>query len=682
MVSTLYCDLETFPIVPCRAAPPIVCGSFAIDDGAPFVLHRRDPRFEALLQVAFTTNTRIVAHNAHGFEIPVFLANFPRFRKAIFAKLRRGEFSDTLVREKLLRIAEGDPREDFGLNSCLAYHNIPIQLDKGSYWRVRYGLLWDKPVDQWDPGAIDYSLGDTAVRDLWLAQARRGAEYYVNEAAQVEAGVALALSTCWGMRTDPVAAQRLYDQTLADVEKDKALLVREGLLRFVGDKPVKDVHAARARLADICTAKGWAIPRGDITEKMAAKGILEGNIRVDDEACYKSDDAVLIAYTNYGQAGTLLNKVKRLQHPVVQASYNVLVDTGRTSCRQGEDPKPGEPYTAHTIQAQNPARKEGMRECIVARDGHGVLSCDFDTHELRAWAQACIDRLGFSEMAKVLADPNRDVHVELGAAVFGLTIPEAYALKKTDKDKYKELRQVAKSLNFGGPGGLGAKTFVEFARAQYGLFKDTTDAAAEAEATRLIQIWKERWPEAQAYLDFIGDLFPRRGAYVSGTLVRSKRKRGRMTYCQRANFDFQGPAADSAKAGLVKFMYAAYDDETSPAYGCRLLAYLHDEILVEVPLDGLHEKSFAIRDLFVEGAQPFFPDVPITSSPAVGLCWSKRAGDPVFVEGRLVPYEWPAERNTRMLAALGAERKDIADWMRLAEAMVDRILVCTTQAAA
>jgi DNA polymerase-1 len=302
----------------------------------------------------------------------------------------------------------------------------------------------------------------------------------------------------------------------------------------------------------------------------------------------------------------------------------------------------------------NTPRDGRVKSCFRARKGHVFVHIDAGGLELSTIAQVWAD-LGLGDTLAKDIRAGVDRHSTVAAALLGTTYEDVRARIKAKDPLAKNGRQTGKVANFGIPGGLGSDRFRVFARAQYGLFKDTTDAAAEAEATRLIQIWKERWPEAQAYLDFIGDLFPRRGAYVSGTLVRSKRKRGRMTYCQRANFDFQGPAADSAKAGLVKFMYAAYDDETSPAYGCRLLAYLHDEILVEVPLDGLHEKSFAIRDLFVEGAQPFFPDVPITSSPAVGLCWSKRAGDPVFVEGRLVPYEWPAERNTRMLAALGAE---------------------------
>jgi len=113
-----------------------------------------------------------------------------------------------------------------------------------------------------------------------------------------------------------------------------------------------------------------------------------------------------------------------------------------------------------------------------------------------------------------------------------------------------------------------------------------------------------------------------------------------MTYCALANYHFQGSAADGAKAGLADLMYAMYDNETAPVYGCRLLAFVHDEVIVSVCKDRVHEQSFAVRDIFVGGCQKFFPDVPITSSPAAMYAWSKAAGDPVFdANGKLIPWE-------------------------------------------
>jgi len=278
--------------------------------------------------------------------------------------------------------------------------------------------------------------------------------------------------------------------------------------------------------------------------------------------------------------------------------------------------------------------KRGPRECFVARPGHAIVSIDFDSFELRTWSQVCIDLLGYSDMAVVLRDPKRCPHVEMGACVEGIAASEAYALKKTDPKRFKALRQIAKALNFGAPGGLGAARFSDFARSTYGL-----DNVTEARAKELLLLWRDTWREAGAYLNYIAELVGPRGSRITIQQLRSGRYRGNVGYCDAANSFFQGLAADAAKAGMVELMYEQYERTESPVYGCRTLAFIHDEVLIEIPLDRLHEAAFRARDVFVAGAQVFVPDVPLTASPAAQLRWSKASGDPCLIDGRLVTYE-------------------------------------------
>jgi len=634
-MTTLWLDFETALIQPGLQAPPIVCASFAIDDGPAQLMHIRDARLGRLLTEALRDSTvKIAAHSAQ-FEVLVMLAHREDWRPLVFAKLAAGGISCTLIREKLLRIAEGDPREGFGLNDCLAYHELGIQLDKESPWRVRYMTLWNVPVDQWPQEARDYALGDVAVRDVWKAQAKRG-DFYGDEPRQVEAAVALALSSAWGLRTDPDAAKKLYDATVAEIEQDKRVLEDAGLLKGPADKPVKNKKLAEERLVAAYAKLGKEPPRRDVTEKAAAAGATVGNLALDEAACLWSKDPVLEAYTRFSQANTLLSKVKRLQFPLIQPSYNILVESGRTSCRQGEDPKPGQPWSAYGMQVQNLPRAEGARECFVADPGCAIVSIDVNQHELRVWGQVCIDLLGYSDMAEVLRDPARDPHVEMGAAVYGLSVKEAYALKSTDKQKFKDLRQIAKALNFGAFGGLGAARFCEFASGTYGI------DLSEERAKELIQLWKRTWREAGAYLDYISDMLGKRGARTVVTQLRSGRRRGNVGYCDAANGFVQGLASDGAKSAVIAVTREMYANPKSPIYGCRMMAYVHDEIVTSIPLAGLHDKAFYARDVFCSGLQPWTPDVPITAEPAACLHWSKKYGsDPTFDDnGKLIPGEW------------------------------------------
>jgi DNA polymerase I-like protein with 3'-5' exonuclease and polymerase domains len=368
---------------------------------------------------------------------------------------------------------------------------------------------------------------------------------------------------------------------------------------------------------------------------MLAAGREEGNIKLDEEACLLSGDPVLKAYTEFSQATTLRSKAERLQRSPIQCRYNVLVATGRTSCSQGDDPKPGEAWTAYGMQVQNLPQKPGVRECFVARPGHAIVSVDYDAFEMRAWAQCCKWVLGYSDLADILNDPKRCPHVEMGAGLKHLSVAEAYALKGEER---KALRGVAKGPNFGLPGGMGAARLMDYCRLSYGV-ELTLSEAQEACA-----VWRRVYREAQPYLDWVSRLIgQKRGSTNTIEQFVSKRLRGQVGFCDAANGFFQGLAADIAKAAGWKLIEQAYEIKTSALYGCRPLAFVHDEWLYEVPLDRLTEAGNLMAKIQTQVAVEWCPDVLFTASPAAMLAWSKRAGDPVYdSKGDLIPYEWRA----------------------------------------
>lgn len=676
-------DFETFLIQPYMQAPPAVCMSFAIDDGAPQLVHVRDEAFWRALWKALTTPGCImVAHNA-AFEITVLLAQTAgsrEWRRAIFAKLKAGEFRCTLIRDRLIRIGRGIHDDGLALDACMDFHHLEHKLDKKCWWRLRYGTLINKPCDKWEPEARDYALGDTCVRELYVSQER--AEYrrfLVTEHEQMEADVALALSRCWGMPTDKARAEKLLEEVKQQAEVDRLILEKHGYVKWRKKDGVfgwgKEQKKAKELVVEAYARIGKPPPRNPLTGIALTKAyatigiegecdtknatdkdidqalkagvpmhLLQGSISLDEESCLGSRDPILKAYTGYGQAKGLQGKVQRLQFPRIQASFMVLgAVTGRTSCRMGEDPDPGEAYMAWGFQLQNPPRVEGIRDCFVADPGCAIVSIDFDTFELRTLSQQVYRLFGYSKMREVLMDPSRDVHVELGAMVYGLSSAEAYALKKTDKAKYKDLRQVAKALNFGAPGGLGPDTFVDFAHDQYQL-DISRDRAGE-----LLAIWKKMWPEMDEYLKWCGRQLaiqdPKaraedRKAKGESTIIGEDFVAGGITFCDFANRQFQGLAACAAKRGLVALMYAMYDEEDSGIFGCRMYNFVHDEYILKIPLATLHETSHRARDIAVAAAQTKVPDVTLTASPAACIHWSKAAGDPVFnKDGKLITYE-------------------------------------------
>jgi hypothetical protein len=522
----------------------------------------------------------------------------------------------------------------------------------------------------------------------------------------------------------------LVEETQARIEEHKQALIAAGLLvpEFKAGvlKYTRKKAPATERLLAAYAAMNRDVPRGDLTptmlidaykeaglppprigkkDKIKQRDIdaaikdgvpeetLAGNYALDEEACVNSRDPLLLSYTRYGQADTLMKKTLRIQRAgkkrkPVQTYYGVIMATGRTSSSQGQDPEPGEGYSTYGAQMQNLPRsgeeyedeagkkqnKWGARECFVApgyedyllrnpdfikqklwaqRDwellpSEVIVSVDFDAFEMRTWAQCCLNILGYSDLAAILNDTRRCPHVEMGCRLYEegkhyveskdwqVAYAWAYAQKKEDPKVYKKLRGVAKGPNFGLPGGMGAERLMDYCRLSYGV-----ELSLE-QAQFACRVWRETYREAQAYLDHISEdvLGGKRG--VKGSIVQfvSNRVRGGVGFCDASNGYFQGLAADGAKAAGWALIEESYEKIKSPMYGCRPLAFVHDEWLFAVPRFKLHEAAFHMRDVQVAAAQRYCPDVILTAQPSAMYRWSKVAGDPVFNSSKeLIPFE-------------------------------------------
>jgi 3'-5' exonuclease len=618
-------DFETSLIVPYLQAPPIVCMSWdnGIGLGAD-VVHIRDPRFKQMLRDWLADDSVVLVGHGTRFEVICLLAQFPSMRRAIFRKLRNGGFSCTKIRQNLIDIAEGAPEiHARGLDELSELYGGP-KLDKQCPWRVRYGLLLDTPVAEWEREAVAYSGQDaTATLHVWRAQQALDPSYLVNEQPQVEADVYLALCSAWGIRTDKQQAEKLYAETVADIERDRVTLVQAGLLRENG---TKDKKAAEARLVAAYRAKGEEPPYGKITEKMAAKGAKRGNVKLDADACENSGDPVLVAYTNFGQASTLLSKVKRLQYPLIQANFG-MVRSGRVSCSQGTDPEPGEAYSAWGSQLQNPPRAEGVRQCFVPPDGWAFISCDWNKAEMHTWAQECLWKFGVSDLLELLLDPGRDAYAEFAAKMDGISFEQ---FKQLAKDIFKSKRQGAKAAVLGGPGGLGPGGLL---RANKGMEGLTLERCGE-----LLDGWKKADRAVPKWLAWGKEQTD--NGWTTGKVTVSGRIFGKAGYCDLLNtVGLQGPTSDAFKAAWCAIGHAMYAEPESVLYGCRLQVPLHDEILAITPLEKLHECAYEICRLMNEAAKPYVPDCPMSSEPAACLRWEK-AAEPVFdSQNRLIPWQ-------------------------------------------
>jgi DNA polymerase I-like protein with 3'-5' exonuclease and polymerase domains len=265
--------------------------------------------------------------------------------------------------------------------------------------------------------------------------------------------------------------------------------------------------------------------------------------------------------------------------------------------------------------------------------------CDWSAAELRSWSQVCIWLFGFSKMAEAFKE-GKDPHTMLAATLRRVSYEEALELKKAGD---LPERKVAKAGNFGFLGGMGASTFVD-----YCIASGVSITLQEAQDIR--SAFAATWPESERYFKWITNtvLAERNGI---ATQFVSQRQRGGLGFCEACNTFFQGLTADYAKTAL----WAAWKesllgvrwfnkDIKSPMKGVRIWLLLHDELIVEGPEDTSAEWGDRLRNLMVEVASMYTPDVPQIAEVALSRIWSKKAEEIRDSKGNLLPWSPKEER--------------------------------------
>ena len=217
----------------------------------------------------------------------------------------------------------------------------------------------------------------------------------------------------------------------------------------------------------------------------------------------------------------------------------------------------------------------------------------------------------------------------MAANILGMEYDDALLNKK--QPRVKEARQLAKAANFGFPGGLGAESFIEFAKGY--------DVHLSLDAARnLKEQWLQTYPEMRQYFQHMGRLTEAGGGRAVITHPRTGFTRGGVGYCDGCNHNFQHLVARGAKEALFNVAEASYALPDSELYGFRPVLFLHDEIIGEAPEDRLNEMSNALCRVMVEALSKYCPDVPVLAEPAAMRRWYKGA-ELVLKDGRIVPWE-------------------------------------------
>lgn len=648
MTDYIAFDTETAPTTPGNKTPPLACMSYS--DGKETDLIHHEYAADAFEAIAESGATLVTHFGAYDFA--VFQTDRPKLTKLIFDLFENDRVRQTNIRELLLGIKDGTEVSHIRLGlGELSNKYTGIELKKGDdSWQKRFGELIGVPLNQWPREARDYATGDAA-STLKVFHKQGGDVVSPDEAHQNRAAYALHLMSAYGVRTDGEMVDRLDKEISDGVVKHEADLIGAGILQRDktpeqiakrlakgledNSKLVQKRATLQAYVALAFESAGLDVPM--TTPSKGASEDWEPSISTDKDtlekaAQYSTQGSVLCAPD--GEALTtkviernaflkqraFLEILKKATEHRWCPSWNPLVATGRTSCGSKDDPG----------NLQNQPRKGDIRSCFIPADDCVYLSCDFNTAELRSLAQVCYSWFGHSRLRDVFLNDG-EPHVEMAAQIYGCSVEDAYALFKAGM--FEDERQFAKIPNFGLPGGLGARSLVEYA------WTAGNHTILELERSyEIVAAYLRAWPEMEEYFsvfsELCGDLGPK-----SIEQFMSGRVRGGLRYTSGCNTMFQGLTADYAKDALWEVTRRCYTVTTSALYGSRPVFFIHDEIITETPEDRMHEAAIELEECMMEAAAKWLPDVPMKVDAHAMRRWYKKAKTVRDIHGRLQCWE-------------------------------------------
>ena len=644
-------DLETELIRPGVQTPKPICYSYASDDVDICGLDAASA-IPAFLIPKLEAGEHIVGANI-AFDFSVALAAYPELTDLVFQAYQNGQIHDVQIRQALDAIANGhlylnpdksklrDPetgkvKTRYSLAIC-AKLCLGETLQKADTWRLRYAELADIPIENWPPEAKQYAISD-AVTTLRVFEAQKDFRNLHNEAAQCMAALALRLMAVRAIKTDPQAVKAFTERVSSQYEVDQKRFKELKILREDGSCDTKYLKEL------VTKAYQGKPPMTDPTDRYP-----EGQVKTDVDTLDESGDPVLEEYAGTSKTRKLNNTyLPFLEEGTVygiSANWNVLVESGRTSCA--------------FPNLQNLPRSGGVKDCVIARDGMVFGFADYSAVELSTLAQSQVSRFGKSALGDLI-NSGVDPHCSLAAQMANKSYSDVVAAVKAGEKWAEDMRYAAKAGSFGFPGGMGVPKFV-LSKRKEGL--SFCQAMGRAElgtcGSEMLVEWnrtpcspickacafavkdlKEQWfalfPEMRLHFDYVS----RMTSSGAGELEQlfSKRIRGGCGYCDGANDCFQGLAADMAKDALWAVTKECHTQRKSPLWNCRPLIFEHDSIGTEMVVSRASEALDRQIEIMEEVGKKWCPDVRVKAEGALSFRWYKGA-KALRVNGKLVPVK-------------------------------------------
>jgi len=520
-----------------------------------YVLERDVVNFEIVHESSIQ-----IMHNAP-FDLDV-IGKVLGGRERTYYKVDNRRIYDTLILYKLWHLAHigFTPRQSSLKHCCSTL--LGVELDKNVDVRCTFDQyknvdIKDIPIEHLEYGAADA----VATWDLYFVLMSRIKQYdkmttLLSYDIQLKGAIALDQIYKNGIGFDLQQRDEWLKGMNSKLETEANVLATWGWVR--GKKGIKDVYENIINIIGLSNL----LPRTE-----------DGSISSKSEDLEKySYHPFIDSYLKFQSLEKATTFVRDICTERVHPRYNLLVNTGRTSCS-----KPN---------FQQLPRMGGVREMFIAKKDHTFTITDYSAVELATLSQVTKKLFGYSVMGDLI-NQGKDLHYETASE----------CLKKPIASITRDERQKAKAINFGKPGGLGVTTLINIALVTYGV------TITEEEAQEWLSTWMKKYPEMSEYLK--GEQ-----GYVYTT---TGRRRANTTFCAEKNTPFQGLAADGAKLAMYNLCKANF----------KIVGFVHDEVICEVHKDVVESTLIEQEKIMIEGMKQVVPDFKIGVESMISPFYTK-----------------------------------------------------------
>ena len=325
-----------------------------------------------------------------------------------------------------------------------------------------------------------------------------------------------------------------------------------------------------------------------LLETLKSKGIIIGDTKHDTLLKHASEHPFisdLIEYKklqyNFGLIENLIEHINPITGRIHPNYAQIGAPTGRFSCSEPN--------------IQGISKAEEIRSCFIASEGSMLVIADYSQIELRIVAEIS----GDERMINAYKN-GEDLHKLTASLITGKPLDEIT----------KEDRQAAKAVNFGLIYAMGAKGLRDYAEKQYGVLMTEQQASDFRnkffEAYNGIYNWHQSVQSTQD-----------RQTRTLGNRRRIWQDAPKIT--ETLNSPIQGTSAD-----IIKMALCLLHNKISGT-DIKVVACIHDEIILEAPINEVEKAQEILRDSMVEAGQVYLKNVPVVVDVSVVGNWSEKA---------------------------------------------------------